>query len=93
MENVCIYLWPLVAIFNLTGIEALLLRVLHAGKHSRAAEAYRVNGAFIMEVNSIGDDLRNTHRHSCCSVQPKQNECRELWTISRAVFHYHNVPL
>lgn len=72
----CIYLRPLIAIFNLTGIETLLLWVLHAGKHSRAAEAYRKDGAFVVEVSSICNYLR-THTNTAdvqYRVQSNQND-------------------
>lgn len=56
---VCVYLWTCSPIFDLAGVEALLVRVFHAGKDSCAAEAHWVDGILIMEQHSVCDDLES----------------------------------
>ena len=53
----CAYLWAAASIFDLAGVEALLLRALRAGEHACAAEPHRVDGAVIMETWTVRDDL------------------------------------
>lgn len=61
---VCMNLWPCSPIFYLAGVEALLIRVFHAGKDSCTAEACWVDGTFIMERHPVCDDLKTTHKFS-----------------------------
>lgn len=51
------YLGLHTTILDLTGIETLLVWALHAGIYSSTAVAHRVDGTFIMEARSVGDDL------------------------------------
>lgn len=46
-------------ILDLAGVEALLVGVFHAGKHSSAAETHWVDGALIVEQHPVCDDLRD----------------------------------
>lgn len=52
------YLWPRPPVFDLTGVQALLLGVLHAGKDPGAAETYGVDGALVVEQHPVCDDLQ-----------------------------------
>lgn len=58
--TVCVYLWTRSPIFDLAGVEALLVGVFHAGKDSRAAEAHWVDGTLVMEQHSVCDDLEKS---------------------------------
>lgn len=51
------YLWTRPPIFDLAGVQALLLRVFHAGKDPRAAKTHWVDGTLIMEQHPVCDDL------------------------------------
>lgn len=59
------YLWTCTPVLDLTGVKALLVGVFHAGKHSRAAETHRVDGALIMEQHPVRDDLTGGTKDSC----------------------------
>lgn len=51
------YLGLHATVLDLTGVQTLLVWVLHAGKHSSTAVAHRVDGTLIMEARSVGNDL------------------------------------
>lgn len=88
----CAYLWSLFAVFNLTGIEALLLWVLHAGKHPCAAEAYWVNCAFFVKVRSICNDLKThtiTARFSIIWTEQNNSTVPELYGIMYIYYLEH----
>lgn len=53
-----LYLRTCNPVLDLAGVEALLVGVLHAGKHSRATETHWVDGALIVEQHPVRDDLR-----------------------------------
>lgn len=59
-KGLCGYLWARSTIFNLAGVEALLVGVFHAGKDSCATESHRVDGTLIVEQHSVCDDLEST---------------------------------
>lgn len=59
---VCVYLWTCSHILDLAGVEALLVRVFHAGKDSGAAEAHRVDGTLIMEQHPVCDYLESRQK-------------------------------
>lgn len=59
---VCVYLWTCSSILDLAGVEALLLRIFHACKDSCAAEAHWVDGTFVMEQDSVCDDLTSSKK-------------------------------
>lgn len=56
-----VYLRACATILDLAGVETLLIRVLHAGKHPRATEAHCIDGALIVERHSVRDDLKEVH--------------------------------
>ena len=51
------YLGLHATVLDLTGVQTLLVWVLHAGKHSSTAVAHRVDGTLIMEARAVGNDL------------------------------------
>ena len=59
----CVFtdLWSCTPIFDLTGEEALLIGVLHTGKHTGTAEAHWVDGTLVVEQHPIRNDLGERH--------------------------------
>lgn len=58
--SVCFHLWTCPSILDLAGVEALLLRVFHAGIDTRAAEAHRVDGTLIVKQRPVCDYLKSS---------------------------------
>lgn len=56
-KRVCVYLWSLAAVFDLAGVEALLIRVLQACEYSGATEAHRIDRSLIVKQSPVCDDL------------------------------------
>lgn len=56
------YLWTCSSILDLAGVEALLVRIFHAGKDPCAAEAHWVDDTLVMEQHSVCDDLKSSQK-------------------------------
>lgn len=50
-------LGPRATVLDLTGVQTLLVWVLHAGIYPSTAVAHRVDGTLVMKARSVGDDL------------------------------------
>lgn len=83
------YLWTGSPIFDLTGVEALLIRVFHAGKDSSAAEARWVDGTFVMKQHSVCYDLGSSQKFA--SGQMHVAVCDRF--LEKLVFNSHFVML
>lgn len=64
------YLRTCTPVLDLAGVEALLVRVFHAGKHSGAAETHWVDGALVMEKHPVRDDLRDGRQLRSKTLSP-----------------------
>lgn len=52
-----VYLWATTPVLNLAGVEALLIRALHAGEEACATETHWVDGTLVMEQHPVCDNL------------------------------------
>lgn len=68
-HSVClgVHLRTCSTILDLAGVETLLVKVLHAGKHPCATEAHWIDGALLMEGHSVCDDLKRMQAAHKCS--------------------------
>lgn len=62
------YLWTCSPILDLAGVEALLVRIFHAGKDSSAAESHWVDGTLIVEQHPVCDDLESSQTERLFTV-------------------------